>query len=441
MTPPSTTDILGIGFGPANLSLAIALADAARARGERPSMLFLERQAAFGWHRGMMLPGADMQISFVKDLVTLRDPTSPFSFINYLHEKGRLNAFLNLKTFNPSRVEYNDYLAWAAAHFAEHAAYGERVEAVEPETRDGRLVAIGVLARDSAGELRQRRCRHLVLAAGGEPVVPAPFAGLSDPRVIHSSGYLPGIAAALGDPRARTAPPRILVIGAGQSAVEVAVDAGSRYAEARIDLAIRGPALKPADDSPFVNEIFDPESVDLVHDAPEAMRADLLASYRATNYAVVDSDLIQSFYATLYEERVAGEARNRLLRNTVAEAVAAGPGGLRVTLRDRLAGTVETAEYDLIVLATGYARATLPALLDGLRPFLAGETVDRHYRLPLERADPRVTVHLQGFAEASHGLTETLLSILPVRAAAIARTILDAEAEARAANRPALRAS
>ncbi|MFN7053210.1 MAG: SidA/IucD/PvdA family monooxygenase, partial [Gemmobacter sp.] len=79
-------DLIGIGFGPSNLALAIAL----RERQSPLDALFLEAQPAFAWHPGMMIPGADMQVSFLKDLVSLRDPTSGFSFLSYLHEKGRL---------------------------------------------------------------------------------------------------------------------------------------------------------------------------------------------------------------------------------------------------------------------------------------------------------------------------------------------------------------
>ena len=435
---PATDDIIGIGFGPANLALAIALRDAMAAGPLRPSMRFIERQARFGWHRAMMLPGADMQISFVKDLVSLRDPTSPFSFINYLHVKGRLSTFLNLKTFNPSRIEYNDYLAWAADHFSDVVAYDEAVDAVRPEIRDGRLAAFVVEARDGTGARRLRRCRHLVVAAGGDPAIPPPFAALADdPRLIHSSWYLPGIAQALGAPRLDGPRPRILVVGAGQSAVEIATDLGERYPRALIDLAIRGPALKPADDSPFVNEIFDPAAVDRIHDAPEPVRADLIAAHRATNYAVVDADLIQAFYAMLYEQEVSGETRYRLRRSTRILTLEAGPEGLQALLRDDVAGTEEGVSYAAVICATGYARAVVPALLDPLRPFLAGETADRHYRLPLDPADTRVSLHLQGFSEPTHGLTETLLSILPVRAGAIAATILDAEQAARSAIRSA----
>ncbi|MHB2207883.1 lysine N(6)-hydroxylase/L-ornithine N(5)-oxygenase family protein [Methylobacterium sp. CM6257] len=433
---PATDDIIGIGFGPANLALAIALRDAMAGRPLRPSVRFIERQERFGWHRAMMLPGTDMQISFVKDLVSLRDPTSPFSFLNYLHVKGRLSTFLNLKTFTPSRIEYNDYLAWAAAHFVDVVSYGHTVEAVRPETRDGRLAAFVVEARDGTGAPRLRRCRHLVVAAGGDPAIPEPFAAHArDPRLIHSSWYLPGIAQALGAPRLDGPELRILVVGGGQSAVEIATDLGARYPRTLIDLAIRGPALKPADDSPFVNEIFDPAAVDLIHAAPAPVRAELIAAHRSTNYAVVDADLIQDFYAALYEQAVSGAIRHRLRRSTRVVALEAAPDGLRASLRDDVAGGEERQSYAAVICATGYRRAAVPAILDPVRPFMAGEIVDRHYRLPLDSAEPRVSLHLQGFSEPTHGLTETLLSILPVRAGAIARTILGAERAARSAIR------
>src|ERR1700712_1526142 len=84
-------DLVGIGFGPSNLGLAIALEE----QGSGLSTRFVERQEAFGWHRGMLLEDATMQISFLKDLVTLRNPASGFSFLAYLKERGRLVDFIN----------------------------------------------------------------------------------------------------------------------------------------------------------------------------------------------------------------------------------------------------------------------------------------------------------------------------------------------------------
>ena len=58
----------------------------------------------------MLLPWAQSQVSFLKDLVTLRNPRSRFSFLNYLHATGRLDEFINLGSFSPYRLEISDYL-------------------------------------------------------------------------------------------------------------------------------------------------------------------------------------------------------------------------------------------------------------------------------------------------------------------------------------------
>ncbi|KAL8883237.1 MAG: hypothetical protein Q9192_007331, partial [Flavoplaca navasiana] len=108
-------DLVCIGFGPASLAIAIALHD----RAIDARVLYIEKQRSFIWHAGMLLPDARMQISFLKDLATLRDPTSKFTFINYLKSKNRLVAFTNLSTFLPLREEYNDYMSWCASHFEE----------------------------------------------------------------------------------------------------------------------------------------------------------------------------------------------------------------------------------------------------------------------------------------------------------------------------------
>ncbi|HET9770677.1 MAG TPA: SidA/IucD/PvdA family monooxygenase, partial [Acidimicrobiia bacterium] len=101
-------DVVGVGFGPSNLGLAVALEEHNRGAdpvGGRPvTGMFFERQAAFGWHSGMLLENATVQVSFLKDLVTMRNPASDFSFVSYLHERGRLADFINHKTLFPLRV-------------------------------------------------------------------------------------------------------------------------------------------------------------------------------------------------------------------------------------------------------------------------------------------------------------------------------------------------
>jgi L-ornithine N5-oxygenase len=417
MLDSSHHDILGIGFGPSNLALAIALEELNRRRREPLRAMFLERQESLAWHGDMLLPGTDMQIAFVKDLVTLRDPTSRFSFLNYLHEKGRLTAFLNLKTFNPSRVEFNDYLSWAAAKLEGRVRYGETVERIEPIMRDGRIVAFEVASLQKDGRLRLCTTRHLVVATGGRPHIPAPFDAIADRRVLHSSRYLSGVGAALEG----VAQPRVAVIGGGQSAAEIAVDLGERFPAASVDLIIRGHALHPSDDSAFANEIFDPEAVDLLYGLDRDQRACVLSELHRTNYAVVDAKLIARLHSIIYEEGLQGFVRHRLIRDTEAAAIAVHDEAVLLRLHDRLQGRFYEARYDALILGTGYERKGLPHVLDSLRPHLQREEVDRCYRLPLVSSD--VTLHLQGWSESTHGLADTLLSVVSVRAGEIVASI------------------
>src|SRR5690606_15701519 len=155
-------DLIGIGFGPSNIALAIALEEHGQRHG-KVDACFIERQGGFAWHPDMLLDHAHMQISFLKDLVTPRNPSSRYSFLNYLHEKSRLQDFINLKTFFPSRHEFNDYLAWTASHFEHQCAFGESVFEVLPEMQGKDVSLLRVRSRDASGQVHERLTRSLVI--------------------------------------------------------------------------------------------------------------------------------------------------------------------------------------------------------------------------------------------------------------------------------------
>jgi lysine N6-hydroxylase len=50
---------------------------------------------------------------FMADLVTMADPTSEFTFLNYKKEKGRIYSFYIRENFYLLRNEYNQYCQWA----------------------------------------------------------------------------------------------------------------------------------------------------------------------------------------------------------------------------------------------------------------------------------------------------------------------------------------
>lgn len=405
-------NLIGIGFGPSNLALAIALAE----QGREHDVIYLERQQHFAWHPDMLLDNTNMQISFLKDLATLRNPSSRYTFLNYLHQQQRLEDFINLKTFYPSRQEFNDYLAWAARHFASQCHYGEEVSAVQPVLDQGRVTHLAVHSQDASGQRHERLARSIVVSVGGSPAIPDCFAALrGDARVLHSSGYLRGMAQ-LKEAR------RVAVVGAGQSAAEIFMDLHGKGCN--VDLVTRARALKPADDSPFINEIFNPDYTDYVFNQPPAERAVLLEEHMNTNYAVADTDLIEQIYNVFYQQKVVGNPRHQFLRRHDIVGAQAEAGGISLRLNDQESGTTFNARYDAVILATGYRRQQHHNLLAPLAPWLGDFTVDRHYQVQAGPAfQPRV--FLQGGCESSHGLSDTLLSVMAIRSHEIGSALHD----------------
>lgn len=286
-------DLLCVGFGPASLSIAIALHDALDPRlnpnapspSWRPRIGFIEKQKRFAWHSGMLVPGSKMQISFIKDLATLRDPRSSFTFLNYLHNKGRLIDFTNLGTFLPPRVEFEDYMRWCAQSFEDLVAYGEEVVKVIPgQSGVGEKNAVvdffTVISRNvDTGIVTSRKARKVVIAIGGFANVPPVFP--QDPRILHSSQYCTVVPTLLDD---HSKPYSIGIVGSGQSAAEIFHDLQQQYPNSRTTLIMRDSAFRPSDDTPFVNEIFNPERVDGFYNLPAEERKRFLEVYRGTNY-------------------------------------------------------------------------------------------------------------------------------------------------------------
>lgn len=253
-------DLICIGLGPASLAIATALHDAleeeavsgaSHLKTSRPKVAFLERQAEFAWHAGMQIPGAKMQISFMKDLATFRNPRSVFTFINYLFENDRLVQFTNLGTFLPRRIEYEDYMRWVAGWFEDVTSYGEEVVSVDADekTKGSKAVtSFTVTTRNIVTrQLSYRRAKNVVVAVGGRPKIPKSLPQ-RHPRIIHSSQYWTVSSRMFLD---KDQPLRIAVIGGGQSAAEIFDNITSQFHNAQAVLLIKGTALRPSDDSPL----------------------------------------------------------------------------------------------------------------------------------------------------------------------------------------------
>jgi L-ornithine N5-monooxygenase len=412
-------DILGIGFGPSNLAVGAALLDRAT-KPESSRVKFLDRKPSFSWHQDMLLDGARMQVSFLKDLATMRDPTSRFTFLNYVFQAGRLPKFVNLRTFYPSRHEFTEYLAWVAAELAELVQYNASVTSIDPIDESGQISALRVSYHDQAGRSRSVRARNIILSTGPTPWVPFPIPDTAKDRAFHSSEFLTRMARL-----DRTSGSNVLVIGGGQSAVECALYLCSHAQASRITLCSRGHTLRAMDDSCFVNEIFLPENIDLWQRLDTTTRSNLLAEYKYSNYSAVDKGLLDRMYSMLYEQSVCG-AGDRLEVLTGTEVMALDPQreAIECLFRRRYdSGAHYLRHFDYVVFATGYRSELDPQLVRNLGGILLRDEQGRYistrwYQLATV-ANVAVKIFAFGINEMTHGIGDTLLSNMAIRAAEI----------------------
>jgi L-ornithine N5-oxygenase len=140
-----------------------------------------------------------------------------------------------------------------------------------------------------------------------------------------------------------------------------------------------------------------------------------------------------SIYDSLYEQSVEGGGRLSLDTGMQVTGVGALEGGLRLSL-DGMSGRQER-DYERVILATGYTRELDSGVLHGLARFCDDPVPGRDYRLPMAKGF-LPAVFVQGYSEPTHGLSDTLLSVLALRSQEIASNLsrnLEAQKELLAA--------
>ncbi|GAA1374894.1 lysine N(6)-hydroxylase/L-ornithine N(5)-oxygenase family protein [Streptomyces beijiangensis] len=416
--------MVGIGFGPSNMSLAIALEEHGASSPQHPIRShFFERQPRFGWHRNMLLPSTTMQISFLKDLVTFRNPVSRYSFISFLHASDRLVQFVNNQDFYPTRLEFHQYLEWAAAGLTERVTYGAEVTSIRPLTEAG-AEAPGLLeieVRDADGTTSAVTARNVAISTGLVPRLPEGMT--AGERVWHSSEFLGRFNAQ--DPSELRS---VAVVGAGQSAAEITRFLYDSLPHAEVSAVIPSYGYSVADDTPFANQVFDPNAVDEYYFGTERARDSFWRYHRNTNYSVVDGDVIRALYQRSYDEQVRGTRRLHFRNLTRVSEIAHTEDATRMVLHSVLDDHTEELAVDALVFATGYDGLDPARLLGGfdqnfLRDATGRHRVTRDYRL-VTASDLTCDVYLQGGTEHTHGLTSALLSNIAVRSGEIADSIV-----------------
>ncbi|OON74656.1 lysine N(6)-hydroxylase/L-ornithine N(5)-oxygenase family protein [Streptomyces tsukubensis] len=422
--PDVPRDLVGIGIGPFNLSLA-ALAHGLPA--DTPlTTTFYEQHHAFHWHPGQLIDGATLQVPFLADLVTLADPASPWSFLRYLRSIDRLYPFYFAERFHIQRAEYDAYCRWVSENLPE-LHFGHQVDAVRwnPERT---LFEVDYTQLDTEGEaeaLGRTYTRNVVLGIGTAPHIPEPLKPLAEAPavpVIHAAAYLRNRERLLGAEH-------ITVIGSGQSGAEIFLDLlrNRPHGREKITWLARTEAFAPMEYSKLGLEHFTPDYTRYFHNLPEHTR-DTLPDRQWQLHKGIDTDTIAAIHDELYQRTLGGGWPDAVLTPGVSVRTAGRVATTKIELHleHHQQGTRSRLTTDAVVLATGYRERPLDGLLAGLDPYMRRDAAERpridgQYRLVL---DPTITntgshVYVQNAERHTHGVGTPDLGLAAWRSATI----------------------
>lgn len=420
-------DIIGVGFGPANIALAIAAEEL------YPNLVvhFLESSNEPGWQDGMLLPESDIQNHPLRDLVTPRNPRSRYTFVNFLHEKDRLFEHLNLPLSHPLRIEYREYVRWVAKFFDDKVSYGARVVKITPiisnDTIDHYVVS------DSIG--CQYKARSVVVAPGRTPNIPPVFSACNDPRAVHFTQFLREFEAILS----RCSNPKIAVIGGSQTAVELMLHLSGDHRVGEVIGVHRNFGYRLKDTSPFSDEVYFPAYVDLYHRATSEQKEKLREELRPTNYSSADRDVLDSLYITLYRNMISGSKRIRVENLVNVSKVVSEQDKIVLHLDSEIRKFNRSESFDFVVLATGFKDFGISSSDERTHPLFDGVAaaldlssgymaISRNYSVELlpKYKNGSSPIFANGLCESSHGMGDAgSFSLLSLRA----KEILDAYSE------------
>ncbi|MFM0696371.1 SidA/IucD/PvdA family monooxygenase [Paraburkholderia graminis] len=397
-------DLVGIGIGPANLSLAALLRPHQEIKAQ-----FFDKRSEFQWHSGLMLPQAALQVPYLKDLVSLVDPTNELSFLSFLVKHKRLLCFINANFTQVLRREFNQYYRWACEQIPD-LQFDSDIESVDIEG--------GLLVVKGSGVTQATR--NVVLGTGQQPSVPAcarPWLGAT---LLHASQYLLNNNPVQGK--------RVVVVGGGQTGAEVFqhLISNTDAMPASVAWVSRRWNFFPLDESSFTNELYTPEYSDYFYGLPEVRRRQLLAEQKLASDGI-SSSLLESIYRRVYELRnVLGHPCDLHLQpGRELVNVTRNKGGWALELKHAHSGIQEALDADIVVLCTGYGYG-MPAFLEPIAGRIdtnEGEfVVDEDYSIRWDGPEG-CRIYVQNAARSQRGIADPNLGLIPWRCARIINSV------------------
>jgi lysine N6-hydroxylase len=412
MNPEVIYDIIGIGIGPFNLSLAALCS-------EIPDLkcIFFDMASEFNWHPGMMLENARLQVPFFADLTTLVNPRSEYTFLSYLNRKGEMIPFFNQESNFPFRAQYNEYCNWTASGLSS-LSFNHLVSGAGYSRQEG---CYSLSVQDTVTKrYKVYYTKHLVLGIGTEPLLP-PFATeLNHPHVLHSSEYLNEKDELLNLPS-------VSIIGSGQSAAEIFCDLLQRGNFNSLNWFTRSERIFPMDYTRFCIEMTSHDYIDFFFSLSPQKKAELLKTHDSL-YKGINASLIEEIHTTLYSKyRNSKENPVNIMPGVELRSITTLETDLQLELYHTLFERSFLQQTSAVILATGY-KPRYPSFFKNIHDRINWLDKDvlgvaRNYSIDITGGQ----IFVQNAELHTHGFSAPDLGLGPYRNATILNTILGYE--------------
>ncbi len=402
-------DIIGIGIGPFNLGLA-ALSNSIKDL----KTLFFDAKAHFDWHPGMQIPDSKMQVSYLADLVTLADPTNPYTYLNYLKKSGRLIHFGISENLFITRTEFSRYCNWVAEQL-NNLQFSAKVVQI---SREEELFKVSV-KNSHSNSVQGYYAKRIVIGCGQQINIPSFAREHIGGNVIHSSDYMYYRKTFL-DTKS------ITVIGSGQSGAEIFYDLlqSMETTKAELNWITSQDRFYAMEYSKMILEMTSPDYLKYFYSLSEDTKTQLLQQQRFL-YKGINEELLLKIYDLLYSKL----CENRLPKLKIMPScrlkkiTKTSYGGLNLHCTQIQQQKNFIIESKSLILASGYKVGT-PDILKNTEIPLAK---DAHGNLQIGlnyALNEDASLFVQNAELHTHGFVAPDLAMGPYRNSIILNTIL-----------------
>jgi len=399
-------DIIGVGIGPSNLSTAALLWPLRSS----VNSIFFDDKKEFSWHPGLMFPYARLQVSILKDLVTMLDPTSAFSFLNYLKERRELYIFAARNGFNKvTRREFELYFKWVASKL-ENLSFNSAVDSISYKDE-----LFTVVVNDKHYETR-----NIIIGAGLTSNIPSYCQPFLSSSLFHSSQFLKQYNNYNNK--------SVAIIGGGQSSCEILkfiLSQEEKLLPSCINWIFRDHKLNILEDTPFANELFTPNYSEYVFSLEDQKRAKLIEQEKFTSDGVSESTLFE-IYELLYYTKFNTKCNIRIYNDSTLTGLSKTNDTYCLSLKSSI---VEDVNAEIVILGTGF-HYKIPACLESLSKEYHTDNgmfqIDKTFSLK-PKSDIKGNIFIHNGAKHIRGLADPNLSLIAWRSGVIINCLLGKE--------------